>query len=28
MEDYSGLTLLAGESVVAGESKLFEIHAK
>lgn len=28
MEDYSGLTLLAGESVVAGDSKLFEIHAK
>ena len=28
MEDYAGLNLLAGESVVAGESKVFEILSK
>ncbi|CAM3508171.1 PTS N-acetyl glucosamine transporter subunit IIABC [Rouxiella silvae] len=28
MEDYAGIALLAGETVVAGESKLYEIQSK
>jgi len=28
MEDYAGITLLAGDSVIAGESKLYEIQSK